>query len=92
MRPPTITTTSAAVTILDAAEANENQTLYFQIKDIDLIASEFKYHTHLAREFTRKSSLYKPQQNEKVCEKGNLEDVKCVEERLLKHFQAVAIS
>ena len=83
MFPPTITTTCAANTISDAAEANENQTLYFQIQVMDLIASEFNYRTSCYREFTRKSSLHKPQQ------KGNLEDVrKCVEERVLKTFSS----
>ena len=75
---PTTITTCADQTILDAAEANENQTLYFQIKDIDLIASKFKYHTSCYREFTRKYSLHKSQQNEKAYEKGNLEMLKKV--------------
>ena len=53
--PITISTQQAVNTIKDAAEAKEDQKLFFEIKDLDLIAKEFKYHDAFYREYTRKS-------------------------------------
>ena len=53
--PVTISTQQAVNTIKDAAEAKEDQKLFFEIKDLDLIAKEFKYHDASYREYTRKS-------------------------------------
>ena len=40
--PTTISTQQAVNTIKEAAEAKEDQSLYYEIKDLDLIAKEFK--------------------------------------------------
>ena len=78
--PITVCTEQAVNTIKQVAEANEDQTLFFEIKDLNLIAKEFKYHECCYKDFTRKekhltSSLYG---------KGNFEKVKaCIEEKVL---------
>ena len=52
--PKTLCTDKAVQTIKDAAESKENQSLYFEIKDADLIAGEFKYNENCYKEYTRK--------------------------------------
>ena len=44
--PKTVCTDKAVQTIKNAAECKEDQSLYFEIKDVDLIATEFKYREH----------------------------------------------
>ena len=55
--PTTISTQQAVNTIKEAAEAKEDQSLYYEIKDLDLIAKEFQYHDVCYREFTRKEDV-----------------------------------
>ena len=49
--PITVCTEQAVNTIIQAAEANEDQTLFFGIKDLDLIAKEFKYRECCYKDF-----------------------------------------
>ena len=51
--PITIATEQASKTLKDKAESMDDKSLHYEIKDIDLIAREFKYHQHCYREFTR---------------------------------------
>ena len=51
--PIAITTIEATESIKEAAKIKDPK-LYAEIKDIDLIAKEFKYHEHCRRNFTRK--------------------------------------
>ena len=51
-RPITIATDQASNTIKESAETMNDKSVYYEIKDIDLIAKEFKYHEHCYREFT----------------------------------------
>ena len=63
--PKTVRTDKAVQTIKDAAESKEDQSLYFEIKDADLIAREFKYHEHCYKGYTRKEkSSFKQAGNE----------------------------
>ena len=52
--PITITTKQAELTLKEAAEASIDQNIYYEIKDVDLIAKVFKYHEFCYKEFTRK--------------------------------------
>ena len=61
--PTTISTQQAVNTIKEAAEAKEDQSLYYKIKDLDLIAKEFKYHGVCYREFTRKKDVTHKKEN-----------------------------
>ena len=84
----TVCTEQAVNTIKQAEEANEDQTLFFEIKDLNLIAKKFKDHECCYRDFTRKEkhltiSLYG---------KGNFEKVKaCIEQKVLTENQAVSM-
>ncbi|CAB4041588.1 Hypothetical predicted protein, partial [Paramuricea clavata] len=51
--PITIATNMAAAQIKESAEAKDTK-LFYEIRDIDLIAKEFKYHDFCYREFARK--------------------------------------
>ena len=51
--PITIATEQASKTLKDKAESLNDKALHYEIKDIDLIAKEFKYRQHCYREFTR---------------------------------------
>ena len=74
-------------TIKQAAEASEDQTLFFEIKDLNLIAKEFKYHECCDKGFMLKEKHLTPS----LYGKGNFEKVKaCIEEIVLKN-QAVSM-
>ena len=86
--PITVCTEQAVNTIIQAAEANEVQTLFFGIKDLDLIAKEFKYHECCYKDFTRKEKHLTPS----LYGKRNFEKVKvCIEEKVLTENQAVSM-
>ena len=51
--PKTVSTDKAVQTIKDAAESKEDQSLYFEIKDADLITREFQCHEYCYMEYTR---------------------------------------
>ena len=86
--PITVCTEQAVNTIIQAAEANEVQTLFFGIKDLDLIAKEVKYHECCYKDFTRKEKHLTPS----LYGKGNFEKVKaCIEEKVLTENQAVSM-
>ena len=81
-------TEQAVNTIKQAAEANEDQTLFFEIKDLDLFAKEFKYRECCYKDFTRKEKHLTPS----LYGKGNFEKVKaCIEEKVLTENQAVSM-
>ena len=86
---PIIVCTEQAVnTIKQVAEASEDQTLLIEIKDLDLIAKEFKYHECCYKDFTRKEKHLTPS----LYGKGNFEKVKaCTEEKVLTENQAVSM-
>lgn len=91
--PITITTTNAAAKIKEAAEA-KNESLYYEIKDIDLIAKEFKYHVFCYKDFVRED---KSSQSQDHTESGNLKGdfqamVDCIEKRVLSQNQAISLS
>ena len=93
--PTTISTQQAVNTIKEAAEAKEDQSLYYEIKDLDLIAKEFKYHDVCYREFTRKEDITheKRKSLEDVRGTGNFEVVaKCVEEKILNKDLVVSMT
>ena len=86
--PITVCTEQAVNTIIQAAEANEDQTLFYGIKDLDLIAKEFKYHECCYEDFTRKEKHLTPS----LYGKRNFEKVKaCIEEKVLTEDQAVSM-
>ena len=86
--PITVCTEQAVNTIKQAAEANEDQTLFFEIKDLDLIAKEFKYHECYYRDFTSKEKHLTPN----LYGKGNFEKAKaCIEEKGLTENQTVSV-
>lgn len=89
--PKTVCTDKAVQTIKDAAESKEDQTLYFEIKDADLIAREFKYHEHCYKEYARKEkSSFKQAGNELSRSLGDFDQVKkCIEEKILSQNQAI---
>ena len=69
-------TEQAVNTIKQAAEASKAQTLFFKIKDLDLITKEFKYHECCYKDFTRKEKHLTPS----LYGKGNFEKAKaCIE-------------
>eukprot|EP00794_Sanderia_malayensis_P019309 gene19309-21233_t len=83
----------AVSTIKQAAEANEDQSLYFEIKDLDLIAKEFKYHNSCYKEYTRKEkvSLSTVAEGDER-ESGDFKAVvKCIAEKVLQENQAVSM-
>ena len=81
-------TEQAVNTIKQAAEANKGQTLFPEIKDLDLIAKEFKYHECCYKDFTRKEKHLTPS----LYGKGNFEKVKaCIEKKVLTENQAVSM-
>ena len=86
--PITITTTNASAKIKEAAEA-KNESLYYEIKDIDL-----KYHVSCYKDFVREDKSSQSQDN---TESGNLKGnfqavVDCIEKRVLFQNQAVSMS
>ena len=93
--PITISTQQVVNTIKDAAEAKEDQKLFFGIKDLDLIAKEFKYHDACYREYTRKSDKAQ-KRNEShgdIQQTGNFEAVvKCIADKVIGQNQAISMS
>ena len=83
----TVCIEQAVNTIKQAAEANEDQSLY-KIRNLDLIAKEFKYHERCHKDYTWKGKLSTPCLYEK---KGNFEKVKEKEEKVLTESQAVSM-
>ena len=89
--PITVCTEKAVQTIKEAAGSKEDQSLFFKIKDADLIAREFKYHESCYKEYTRKTkSSVKPAENERSL--GDFDRVtECVEEKILSPNQAISM-
>eukprot|EP00794_Sanderia_malayensis_P003886 gene3886-4430_t len=95
--PIKIATEQAANTLKQAAEENEDRYLLFEIKDIDLIAKEFRYHKLCYKKFTRKckksakftegeedARMYSPD--------GNFDAVvECIVNKILIENQAVSM-
>ena len=75
--PITISTQQTVKTTKDAAKAKEDQKLFFEIKDLDLIAKEFKYHDACFREYTRKSDQVQKrnESHSDIQETGNFEAI-----------------
>ena len=95
--PITVTTELAANTLKQAAEANKDQSLFYEIKDIDLIGKEFKYHDSCYKEFKRKkkktpSLSGKEQDTSRYPLYGDFQAVlECIEEKILKKHEAVSM-
>ena len=65
------------------------------IKDLDLIAKEFKYHDACYREYTRKSDKVQKgnESHSDIQETGNFEAiVKCIEDKIIGQNQAISMS
>ena len=89
--PITITTEQASMSIKQNAESMEDKTIYFEIKDVDLIAKELTYHRHCYKEFTRKKS--EKLLNVNKTQKGDYQKVKDIIEKLvLNQNQAVSMA
>ena len=89
--PITITTEQAPMSIKQNAESMEDKTIYFEIKDVDLIAKELRYHRHCYKEFTRKKLEKLLNVNE--TQKGDCQKVKDIIEKLvLNQNQAVSMA
>eukprot|EP00794_Sanderia_malayensis_P006423 gene6423-7156_t len=93
--PITVSTHQAVMTMKQAAEANEDQSLFFEIKDLDLIAKEFKYHDFCYKEYTRKAKIRITSTQEDTGEQrssGNFEAVvQCIRERIIDENQVVSM-
>lgn len=89
--PITVCTENAVQTIKESAESKEDQNLFFEVKDADLIAREFKYHESCYKEYTRKQkSSVKVDEKERSL--GDFDQVKkCVEEKILSQNQAISM-
>jgi len=73
VEPSTIATYDAERNIKNAARQRDGQ-LYLDIKDVDLISKEFKYHRHCYRNYIRVNENKNDQKN-LVYEKGDFEAV-----------------
>ena len=70
----------------------KDQELYNEIKDLDLIAKEFRYHKNCYRNFTRKKSLSEKQESE-IKPQGNFDAVvNCIEDKIIKQNEAISMS
>ena len=79
------------MSIKQNAESMEDKTIYFEIKYVDLIAKELRYHRHCYKEFTRKKSEKLLNVNE--TQKGDYQKVKDIIEKLvLNQNQNQAVS
>ena len=90
--PVTITTHQAELTLKQAAEANDNQSLWCKIKDVDRIAKEFKYHEFCDKEYTRKQKCNQTVVDENDGSMGDSQSVvQWVNERVLGQNQNVSM-
>ena len=90
--PITISTEQAVTTLKQAAEASKDQSLYYKIKDLDLIAKEFKYHEPCYREFTpkiRQVNLPNPKEPHPAGDFVSV--VECINVKVLCENQAVSM-
>eukprot|EP00794_Sanderia_malayensis_P013074 gene13074-14416_t len=89
--PLTITTPSASLRIKECVK-NKDEALYYEIKNLDLIAKEFKYHVFCYKEFVRQERPTQSQADSQGL-KGNFEAViDCIQKRVLSQNQAVSMS
>ena len=94
--PETITTQNAVNTVKLAAK-KPHQEMYFEIKDLDLIAKEFKYHqTPCYKNFTKEKctviSIELPDCNELSETKGDFKAVEdCIKSQIIMQQQAVSM-
>ena len=91
--PLTITTMSAVAKIKEAAES-KNESLYYEIKDVDLIAKKFKYHAFCYKDFVRQE---RPSQCQGQADSGSLKGdfealIDCIQKIALSQNQAVSMS
>lgn len=94
MYPITITTLQAVNKIKHAAETCEDKTLYFEIKDFDLFAREFKYHEFCYNKYTRKLKLSSKKSLKESLNflKGDLDKViECIKQKILCQNQALSM-
>ena len=91
--PVTIATEQASKTLKDKAESMDDKSLRYEIKDIDLIAKEFKYHQHCYREFTRPIKR-KSAETERSCSQqgDHLKVQEIIEKNVLLYHQAIAVA
>lgn len=90
--PITISTEQAVITLKQAAEAKEDQSLYYEIKDLDLIAKEFKYHEPCYRDFTRKIRQVNFLNEKEPRPAGDFDSViECLNVKVLSENQAVSM-
>ena len=76
-------TEKASKTLKDKAESMDDKSLHYEIKDIDLITKEFKYHQHCYREFTRRPIKRKLAETERsYSQQGHYLKVKEITEKM----------
>ena len=76
---------------IKASAQVKNESLYAEIKDLDLISKEFKVHSHCYREFTRKETDADEGKTLKY-DKGNFDAViACVEEDIIRLGRVVSL-
>eukprot|EP00794_Sanderia_malayensis_P001775 gene1775-1977_t len=87
--PITITTKMAEERIKRAAESKDEQ-LFYEIKDMDLIAKEFKYHDFCYKDFTRKE----PQPSNQFWDtRGDFDAVvSCIDGRIVLQNEAISMA
>jgi acetone carboxylase gamma subunit len=76
---------------IKASAQVKNESLFAEIKDLNLISKEFKVHTHCYREFTRKETEADEGKALKY-DKGNFDAViACVEEDIVRLWRVVSL-
>eukprot|EP00794_Sanderia_malayensis_P008583 gene8583-9501_t len=87
--PITITTKMAEERIKRAAESKDEQ-LFYEIKNMDMIAKEFKYHDFCYKDFTRKE----PQPSNQFWDtRGDFDAVvSCIEGRIVLQNEAISMA
>lgn len=90
-KPKLILTTEASSNILKAANMKDDEALLLEIKDVDLIAKEFKRHEKCYRDYTR--ILYVTKPKTPVNEKGNFEEVcRVIEDDVIASHKSVSMN
>ena len=86
----TIATDQASNTTIESAKTMNDKSTYYEIKDIDLIAKEFKYHEHCYREFTRVPKSTKTATTQNQGDYNNVREI--VEMCVLQQNQAISLA
>ena len=89
----TVATEQASKTLKDKAESMDDKSLHYEIKDIDLISKEFKYHQHSYCEFTRPIKRKSAETECSYSQQGDyLKAKQIIEKNVLLHHQAISMA